>query len=152
MIILPTMKEWETHKTIGIAISAIYRASAAHAVEEMAEYGIKSHHLPYLMLIASLDNPSQEVLARHLMTDKATVARAIKKLVELGLVRRRKNVKDKRVYELQLTEKGKEIRPLFATTMQRWFNYLLEGISDEDVQCLVRTLLTITDKIKKKRA
>ena len=145
------MKRIERHKSIGRSISAIYRAVSSFATDELREYEVKGYHIPYIMLIAHLDEPSQDDLARELMVDKATVTRTVARLVELGLVARARRKSDARAYTLSLTEKGERLLPRFVTSASGWFDVMLSGLSEGEQEQLERMLQIIVRKIQELR-
>lgn len=118
-----------------------------YATKELEEHKIKSNQVPYLMLISSLNNPSQEELAKKLMVDKATVARTIHHLIDCGLVSKERSETDKRVYHLSLTEKGDTLRPFFITTMTHWFDKILIDLTEDEKASLSTMLTKITNRI-----
>ncbi len=127
-------------ESIGKWVSAIYRYSQMHINKELSQYNIGSgQYLPLIVLINN-EGINQEALAKMLHLDKATVARAISKLIEKGLVTRKVDPTDHRAYLLYITRKGKkmvtEIRKVLAHTS----TILLSGFSSQDKKMALNLL------------
>ena len=95
------------------------------------------------MMLYKKDGVNQETLAETLHIDKATSARAIKKLEQQGFVIRKKDTKDRRNYNVFLTEKAKKLKPKIRKTLHNWTKILLKDISKEDEE----RLYTLLEKI-----
>jgi DNA-binding MarR family transcriptional regulator len=100
--------------------------------EELQRYDIGSGQFHFLMMLYREDGVNQETLAERLNLDKATSARAIKKLEEKGFVTRLRNNNDKRNYTILLTEKAKKLKPKIKKILKKWTEQLLTDISKED--------------------
>ena len=126
------------------AISAIYRKSNIHYDRELRKLGLKSGMMMYIMCLC--DNPgiSQEEMAKDLMIDKSTVAKAIKQLVEEGYVLRSQSEVDNREYILQPSAKALKVYEQLNRTQEAWFQTLTAGMTEVE-----RTLfLSLLDKIR----
>jgi len=73
-------------------------------------------------------------LSEALSMDKTTTARAIRKLVELGYVTKKRDSQDKRFYRLSLTAKGKDVVPRLERTLKRWTEVLATGFTEKERQ------------------
>jgi DNA-binding MarR family transcriptional regulator len=119
-------------KSVGRYISCIHRNFHKHMQEELQRYDIGSGQFHFLMMLYREDGVNQETLAERLNLDKATSARAIKKLEEKGFVTRLRNNNDKRNYTILLTEKAKKLKPKIKKILKKWTEQLLTDISKED--------------------
>ena len=88
------------------------------------------------MMLYKKDGVNQETLAEKLNIDKATSARAIKKLEENGFVIRKKDQNDRRNYNIFLTEKARKIKPKIKSILSNWTDLLLEDLSQEEAEQL----------------
>ena len=87
------------------------------------DIGIHRTQHRILMHLAKCDRiPSQKELAEHLEITPAAVTGAIKQIEQAGYIKRTLG-KDTRFYEIEITEKGREMvsltRELFLRLMQR---------------------------------
>ena len=104
--------------------------------EQLKEFNLGSGQFHFLMILYKKDGVNQETLAEKLNIDKATSARAIKKLEEQGFVTRKKDPKDRRNYNIFLTEKAIQLKPKIRNILSNWTDILLEDLSQEEVQQL----------------
>ncbi len=131
-------------RSIGRLISRIHHFSHIHLGRELETYDIGSGQFYFLMRLFHQDGTNQEYLARHLMTDKATSARAIGKLEEAGYITRKRDDSDRRAYQVFLTEKAYEIRPIIKKILKNWTDALLQGFSGDEQTMLFDFLERIT--------
>lgn len=103
------------------------------------------------MMLYQKDGVNQETLAIQLNLDKATSARAIKKLEEKGFVTRIKDTADKRSYKIFLTEKAKKLKPKIKTILKKWTELLLTNISKEDEKRLYFLLEKMAQNAEKNK-
>ncbi|WP_440954845.1 MarR family winged helix-turn-helix transcriptional regulator [Methanosarcina sp. Mfa9] len=122
----------EKLEPIGKVISYIYRYQRIFLDKELEPYGIGSGQFSFMMSLYLKDGVKQETLARMYKMDKATAARAIKKLEETGYVYRKQDAEDKRAYNVILTEKGKDIEAKMKEIAIKWNNIVLAGFSEEE--------------------
>jgi DNA-binding MarR family transcriptional regulator len=104
--------------------------------EELKEFNLGSGQFHFLMILYIKDGVNQETLAEKLNIDKATSARAIKKLEEQGFVNRKKDPDDRRNYHIFLTEKAIQLKPKIRNILSNWTDLLLEDLSKEEVNQL----------------
>ena len=122
----------ERLEPIGKVISYIYRYQRIFLDKELEPYGIGSGQFSFMMSLYLKDGVKQETFARMYKMDKATVARAIKKLEDTGYVYRKQDAKDKRAYNIILTEKGKDIEAKIKEIAIKWNDIVLAGFSEEE--------------------
>ena len=90
----------------------------------------------------------QEKLARHVCMDKCNVTRHLAKLEEGGYVERRSSETDRRVTLVYPTDKLEELVPTIREINQEWTNYVMEGLSEEEIAQFEATLLKIARRAK----
>lgn len=105
----------------------------------------------YMFIIGIYENPglTQDQLAEVISINKGTVANVLKTLEKDGFVERRQNVKDKRIHNLYLTEKGIHSYVLIKKAVEEWNDLLLRDIPKDEVEKLDLLLRKITDNAKK---
>ncbi len=131
-------------KSIGRYISYIHRQFHIYINQQLNPYGIGSGQFPFLMILYRKDGINQETLAEELKIDKATCARAIHKLQELGYIRRERDKKDKRCYNVYLTDKAKQLHTTCKTILRTWTNQLLHDFTQDEQEDLFTYLERIT--------
>lgn len=127
---------------IGKLIAQIYRKIFSLATEQLVEFDIdiRGGQLHFLRLIHHHEGISQEELSNKLGVDKATTAKAVKKLVTQGYVEREKSPDDKRRYQLMLTPKAKDEIPQFKQIFEKTSSQLTKDFSIEEKLALVNLL------------
>lgn len=106
--------------TIGRWISVLHRFRQNYLGKVLEPYHIGSGQYFFLMVLAKNDGISQEELSDYIRIDKATTAKAIKKLEDEGYVMRTVDSMDKRAYRVYLTPKGVELLPIIESAVQAW--------------------------------
>ena len=88
------------------------------------------HDVRYIMFI--YDNPdcSQEDLVNMFSQSKGNIAKALKKLEDLGYIIRETDPNNRRKYMLNTTEKGRDLVPEFRKISKEWEKEV--GITDSD--------------------
>ena len=91
--------------------------------------------------------PSQKELAEHLEVTPAAVTLAIKQIEKDGYIKRTLG-KDSRFYEIEITEKGREMvtltRELFSAVDAKMF----DGFSDEELDNFIGFMERLQNNIK----
>ena len=73
-------------------------------------------------------------LAETLSIDPSRISRMVTKLVDMGLLRRRRLRRDRRIVMLKLTEKGNELTVQLRRVVQTHDAKLTEGISEKEMR------------------
>ena len=73
----------------------------------------------------------------------------VDKMVELGLVARRKSTTDTRSQIVSLTAKGEALRPAFEDISKRFVAMLYDGVSERDAAKVEKTLSKILSNTEK---
>jgi len=128
------------NESIGRLISRLHRHIHAYLDRRLETYGIRSGQFPFLMRLYGNDGVSQETLAHLVGVDKATSARAIKKLEDEGYVRRERDASDSRAYRIFLTGKGRDMEPAMRRISSEVRDAALSGLTEEE-RCMIFTLL-----------
>ena len=131
--------------SLGRHISHIKRHMRMFITRELEPLGIRGCHYGYLMYLSHNEGVSQEELTEHMMVDKATTARAIGKLEELGYIRRTRDERDRRVYHVHLTEKGSSSGPRIREVLDRWAEIMLKDFTRDERDMMIRFLRRIEE-------
>ena len=129
-------------------IHVLSRCHTAYRAERLREEELNSGYFNYVLGIHFNPGMSQEQLARHVCLDKCSVTRHLAKLEDGGYVERRPDEKDKRVMLVYPTDKLEALVPKVREINGEWTDYLLEGLSAEEVEQFRATLLKIARRAK----
>lgn len=135
-------------KMTGRNLSAIMRLTHAQLNKELEKLGLSSQQTPFFLATMKDEGARQEDISEFLFMDKATTARAIKKLEEMGLVKRIHCSKDHRCFRVYTTDKGKKLIPVIIGTLTKWHNVMFEGFTEEEEDVFSRQLLRILENVK----
>ena len=82
--------------------------ATARLREDLTCHGISIAQCHCLLVVEQLGRPSQNEVAEQLCLDKSTLSRTVEGLVRTGFLVRARDVRDRRVYRLCLTEQGEK--------------------------------------------
>lgn len=116
----------------GKYISCIHRRVQAYINKQLSVYNIGSGQYQYLLKIYKNDGLSQKQLSEDFCIDKATTAKAIKKLIDEQYIVRIDDKFDKRVNRIYITDKGKNLVPIIKNILKDIDNKLNDGFSQEE--------------------
>ena len=102
----------------------------------------------YVLLIQlyEAEGRSQDELASLLVLDKAIITRTVTALEKKGLIRREKDLRDKRVKHLYLTDAAKEKQKDLTAIIDTWIGYLFETMDEKDQEILFKGTIEATER------
>ena len=127
-------------------ITEITRAGAEYKTTNLAPYGLKGCHASYLAEICACPGISQDRLAQKICINKSNVARQAAILEDDGFILRKPSQADKRVMELYPTEKALTLMPEITEILNKWEDFLLADLSEEEVEHVHFILQRMRDK------
>jgi len=125
---------------IGKYIGEIHRSSCIYFSKKFSKFGIGAGQYLFLLNLYKHDGITQEELTEKIKIDKATTARAIKRLEDEGYVNRVRKENDRRAYSLQLTLKAEQIREEVYLIMDEWETEVKNCLTNEESQQLMNLL------------
>ena len=129
-------------------VNVLSRCQGIYKADRLKEEGLWPWHYNYVIPVCRNPGMSQEQLARHVCVDKCNVTRHLAKLEESGYVERRPSESDKRVTLVYPTQKMEDLLPKVRQINQEWTGYILDGLSQEEVEQFQATLLKIAQRAK----
>tara|TARA_B110000091_G_scaffold90805_1_gene99441 strand:- start:1896 stop:2366 length:471 start_codon:yes stop_codon:yes gene_type:complete len=112
------MKDYEE---LFIALRRITRAIDLHSKKLQRETGLTTSQLLVLEAVVKLDTSTPSNIAKEVQLSQATVTNLVDRMERNKLVLRQKSIADKRVVEVQLTEKGRGMVELAPEPLQAGF-------------------------------
>ncbi|MBI5458625.1 MarR family winged helix-turn-helix transcriptional regulator [Methanobacterium sp.] len=113
-------------------VSIVVRNHFIFMNRELKHLELTEGQVPCLMVLSKKSGITQDDLAKMFHIDKGTIARAIRKLEEKGMVNKVQDPVNRRRYLLSLTGKGKEVVPVILRAEKKWEDILFKGFSDEE--------------------
>jgi len=100
------------------------------------DYSLGDGQFSILYIVYSRPGISQDEICKEKGVDKATIAKAVKKMITNGYIYREKSEKDKRVYCLYCTKKGLKFIPELKKVKQIQVDVLTKGFEEEEIEQL----------------
>lgn len=133
------------NESIAKSISIIYRYRQILVNHKLKPYNLGSGQHIFLINIASNEGINQKELTSLVKIDKATTAKALKKLEEHGYIFRQCDDSDRRYNKLFLTEKGHEVMPMINDILNEIMNELIKGMDESECHQFKQSLNKIVD-------
>jgi len=118
---------------IGRLIARIHRGIYNFVSARLKDRDLDAGQFFFLCFILNNEGKTQEQIAKNILFDKATVSKAVKRLLHLGYVYREVNAKDKREYKIFATEKAKVLAPQIKTLYEEVYNQLHRHLDADEV-------------------
>ena len=97
-------------ESLGYVVNYAARALARELSPRLAAHGARAGQWAVLMFLWAQDGPTQRELSRQVAIEDATMVRTIDRMERDGLVRRERNLQDRRQIKIYLTDKGWALR------------------------------------------
>lgn len=111
--------------------------------EIVAPHGLTHIEFALLRSFLRVDEWTTTQLAQTMPLALSGISRSITKLVDMGLVRRRRLRRDRRVVILTLTEEGLALTQDLQTQVQAFDLSLCEGLSEEEMAIFASVCSTV---------
>jgi DNA-binding MarR family transcriptional regulator len=98
-----------------------------------------------LFNLARVDGPSQSELADMLDVERITLCRMVDRLAEAGMVERRADPSDRRVWRLHLTERAAPVIDELGTIADEMEDKMLQSLSAAERKTLTDLLIKVRD-------
>jgi DNA-binding MarR family transcriptional regulator len=98
-----------------------------------------------LLAIEALGSTTVSQLAGRLGLDSSTVSRTVEGLVRNGVIKRRRDSKDRRVVRIQLSEKGKSSCRNIHDASDEYYSGVLQRIPARDVDVVMKRFNQLVD-------
>lgn len=131
--------------------NSIYRCTQVYIDKKLEKFNLTTGTYPYLFVLNKNEGISQNEISRELNVDKAMSARTVKKLIELGYIRKEENEEDIRAYKLYITDKAKSIIPEIIEILDDFTNILVQGNDRETIETSLNFLESVLENGKRHR-
>lgn len=131
--------------------NSIYRCTQAHIDKKLEKFNLTTGTYPYLLVLNRNEGISQNEISKELNVDKAMSARTVKKLIELGYIRKEENEEDIRAYKLYITDKAKSIIPEIIEILDDFTSILVQGNDRETIETSLDFLESVLENGKRHR-
>ena len=138
----------EHFKLFTTLIATINREIKHVKTQVIADHNLKCPHVSTLYYLYVDNGLTLKELCEKCNEDKGAISRSIKSLEIEGLIET-SSLQKKYKQKLMLTEKGKEIGKDVAKKIDIAVKKAIENLSDEDKNCVYRSLSTISQNLSK---
>lgn len=124
-------------------ISKIYHGMEELLIEELKQsgvVGIVPSHGKILYALFKNNSLSMNELSEKIQKTPQTVTTLVKKLEDMGYIKSNKLRTDRRTTIVELTEKGKDLKPIFDSISEKLYIQQYQGLNEEEIAELVRLL------------
>ena len=132
-------------------ISKIARSAQKYVNGSLNKLGVGSTEYECLQVIRRFEGASQSLIREQLHVDKAAVTRMIASLEKKGLITRCRDEQDKRTDRIYATEKALEIREDKMGAEAMFYEWLLEGFTEEELAPFLQVLNKLWEKSRDER-
>lgn len=129
-------------------VNILSRCHSLYRADRLREEALYPWHYNYVIPVCLHPGMSQEQLARHVCADKCNVTRHLSRLEEMGYIQRHPSEQDKRATLVYPTPQMEEMLPKVRQINREWSDYILAGLTDEEIGQLEDTLLKIARRAK----
>jgi len=124
------------------------RVSNDFAEVYQTKYGLNIPQWRILANLAQYGQSNAKELCTQANMDKSTVSRAVKALIDKGLVISELNEQDKRAALLVLSKTGQSLYEQIAPDALSWEKQLLSTLTNEEYEVLVSIFEKLNNKLK----
>lgn len=130
----------------GFLIAQVGGHAAARFAEALKPHGFAPHDAGILRLLGMSPGISQQEMAKRLRMHASRLVGVLDELEERGLIERRPSEKDRRFYELHLTEKGGQALATIGRVAREHQGELLASLNDAERASLAEMLSRIAEQ------
>ncbi|WP_409199601.1 MarR family winged helix-turn-helix transcriptional regulator [Methanobrevibacter sp. DSM 116169] len=125
-------------------ISVMNNSYRHYLIHNVSQLNITPGQISFLLQLENGKNTSQDELAKNLFLSHGTVAKALRKLDDNGLIQRKVAENNRRKYEVCLTKKGQDIASKVKNIDQEWeamvYEHLNLDLSDDEKENFMNVL------------
>lgn len=136
------------HEVFLSLLVTVDRISRRHT-EFMSGYGVspKQYNILRILRGAGANGMPVMEIGRRMIEKSPDVSRIIDRLIDVGLVKRRRQRKDRRVVIVTIAQKGLNLLEKMDDPVSQDVDKMLAGISDKDLKSMVDLLDKTRDSI-----
>lgn len=124
---------------------ALFRKQYHNFVNErVANLEITSSEFSYLKQLVNNDGALQDIIVKNTCVDKAATTRIAQSLEKKDIIKRVRNEKDKRNFNVYLTEKGKAYIKIVNEILEDWYLTLSKEVDKETLLLFEEVLDKLT--------
>lgn len=123
------------------SISILYRKSHIWLNNGCAQFDLTAAQAVVILIVCDFQALTQDEITKRLSLDKSVIAKTVTKLEEREFLVRTTNAKDKRTYDIRLTQKACEVYPFLKEQVELSFRRMTEQMTDSEREEFKRLLM-----------
>ncbi len=146
------MADVETYIVKYINVLSEFMRQSVRNYKESADskdlFNLTITQLHYLHAIEELEAPTFKQIVEKFKVQKSTVTDIVNRLIARNLVYKKQSDEDLRIFNLYLTEKGKELLKMESQGYYYFANKMTKCLDEDEKQLFLRLLEKIVKEIK----
>ncbi|MCA9578359.1 MAG: MarR family winged helix-turn-helix transcriptional regulator [Polyangiales bacterium] len=126
----------------------LYTESRRATKDLAREHGLTGPQVTVLKLLDAVGDLSLSELSERIKARNSTITGIVDRMQRDELVLRRRSQRDRRVIEIVLTPKGRQMARAIPVQPMQMFASALRALPPEDVEALRRILRTMSDHVR----
>ena len=127
-------------------VNRIRRCLNMYRAKRLEGEKIDGFQYGYILKVCRNPGILQDQLSKDFYVNKSNVARHLMSLEKNGYIYRQPREDDRRSLQVFPTEHALRVLPLLEETTQEWKQAVFEGLSEEESEAFMKTLVQIADK------
>jgi DNA-binding MarR family transcriptional regulator len=139
-----------TFENVNDLIGVIHRCMRRFFESQMKKYDITPPQFEVLVILWKDDGLVLSELGRRLSRDGPTITGIIDRMEKKELLARKRNTRDRRVIQVYLTEKARQIKDSLMQMQKEAGMNITGGFSDQDIKTLEELLHKVLKNVEDK--
>jgi DNA-binding MarR family transcriptional regulator len=142
------MAEPRSAKSVSSALHLLHRAGQRADelfADQVGQSDLTPRQYAVLRAVGQSEEPSQTDLVGHTGIDRSTLADIVRRLVERGLLQRRRTRRDARMYAVKLTANGQSLLKSAEPAARKTDEKLLSALSAQEREAFLKSLDRIVE-------
>ncbi|MBN2724661.1 MAG: MarR family transcriptional regulator [Deltaproteobacteria bacterium] len=127
-------------ESIGKTIARLFRNGERFLHKEVSRFNLGYGQFQIIVEMNPGETLQQQQLAQRVHVDKTSIARTILKLESLNYIKRIPSKSDARSYDIELTEKGCEVRLKVIEILKNYTQKMLAEFTTDETENLMRLM------------
>lgn len=137
---------------IGLKLVRIGKMVRGIANQKFAKenFIITPEQFTVLTAIIDHDGLYQRQIGAITLKDRPNITRIVHILEKAGLITKTPDVNKRKIYKINITEKGKKVYEQVVPTVVKHWQETVEGVTDEELESCIKVLNKIKENLEKK--
>lgn len=138
-----------TDKPLGHEFNRMYYAHQKYLKTHLKPYNIGVSEFHFLLHIPDHGTINQHELCQHTHVDKSLATRGINNLVGKGMITREKNLQNKKINVISLTDLGRSVKNSTLGFLIKWNEEVSSDLTPEELDLFTAQLRLLNERAAK---